>query len=159
MREYGPVVFLMLAVCGGTASGQSMVGYGLGAASASTAAAPARGAGKAMSKAWENAGKTAKSGDLEPAGRTSRSAARRVETKTTAAPPVNYEDPGKIEEGITYAELIRRFGPPSMQITGEDGGRTLTYLGKGDHAELVVKDGKVGSVEIRRVQRAAALPR
>ena len=30
MREYGPFVLLMLAVCGGTAAGQSMVGPGRG---------------------------------------------------------------------------------------------------------------------------------
>jgi hypothetical protein len=158
MRRYGPVVFLMATAFGGTAAAQSMVGYGLGAAGASTATAPARGIGKTMGKAWENTGKTVKSETPGTVSRRSRSTRTSTESKAKAAPLVNYEDPGKIEAGLTYADLIRRFGPPSMQITAEDGACTLTYLGKGVQAELVVKDSKVGSVAVHRVQQAA-LPR
>ncbi len=149
MKRYGPVIFLMVTTFAGVAAGQAMVGYGLGAARAVTTAAPARSIGKSLDKAWESAGKT-----LKQAPSTAR-----AEARTKAAPAVNYEDPGKIEAGLTYADLIRRFGPPSMQITGEDGARTMTYLGKGAHAELVVKDGKVGSVDIESTRQAAALPR
>ncbi len=141
MKRFGPVVFLMLTVFGGTAVGQAMVGYGLGAARAATTIAPARAAGKSLDKPWKK---------LETAAKSAPS--------TKAAAAANYEDPARIEAGIAYSDLIRRFGRPSMEITGEDGASTLTYLGKSAHAELVVRDGKVASADVRRIGHAA-LPR
>jgi hypothetical protein len=128
MKQFGPVVLLALTAFGGTAAGQAMVGYGLGAARATTTIAPARGIGKALDKPW-----------------------KKLETvaSTKSAPLATYEDPGKIEAGLAYTDLIRRFGRPSLEITGEDGVRTLTYLGKNSNAELVVRDGKVASADCR----------
>ncbi len=142
MKSFAPVVFLMLTAFGGTAAGQSMVGYGLGAARAATTAAPAASLGKVIAKPWKT---------LETVSKTAPSRSAAIPAK----PVVHYEEPGKIEDGISYSDLLKRFGPPTLQITGDDGARTLTYLGKGGNAELVVRDGKVGSVDIRRVQTAA----
>jgi len=142
MKSFGPVVILMLTAFGGTAAGQAMVGYGLGAARAATTAAPAAALGKTIAKSWKN---------LD-------SVSKKAESSSVAAvakPAVHYEDPSKIEDGISYSDLVKRFGPPNLQITLDDGSRTLTYLGKSGNAELVVRDGKVGSVDVRRVQTAA----
>jgi len=38
-----------------------------------------------------------------------------------------YEDPVEIKPGMSGVELLRRFGEPSMRITGDSGEQTLYY--------------------------------
>jgi hypothetical protein len=40
-----------------------------------------------------------------------------VVTAPAPAPKPNWEDPSGIRTGISYAELVRRFGPPALAIT------------------------------------------
>lgn len=144
MKQYGPVILLALTAFGGTAAGQAMVGYGLGAARAVTSIAPAQGIGKALER---------------PAKRLqtiTRSADSTVFTRAQLA--AHYEDPAKIEAGISYTDLLRRFGPPTLQITGDDGVRTLTYLAKSCHLQLVVRDDKVGGTGLGTCPAQAAAP-
>ena len=145
MKQFGPVVFLILTSFAGTAAGQAMVGYGLGAAGAAIGTSPAAGIGKAIGKAWESAGKTTNTAKTASSTAIASSAAK---AKPEAA--AHHEDLAKIEAGIAYTDLVRRFGRPSMEITGDDGTRTLTYLGKPSSAELVLRGEKVESVDIRR---------
>lgn len=142
MRQYGPVMILMLGACG-TAAGQAMVGYGMGAANATTTAAPARAIGRALEGVTRSSSHRIETlrGDPEPVAR--------------PKPAVHYEDPANIQTGMSYAELTHRFGPPSLTITGDDGTRMLTYMSKSAHAELVLKAGKVASVDVERIQHNA----
>ncbi len=133
--------FLVLCAAAMTLSGQTMTEYGLGAGRAATTAAPAAGVGKAVAGALTNLDKTIKS-----AGKTSSETSEirgtgivlPKETKP-AAPAKMYEDISKVEVGLAYDELLDRFGPPSMQITGEDGIRKLSY----GATKVQIKDNKV----------------
>jgi hypothetical protein len=62
-----------------------------------------------------------------------------------AAAASKWEDPSGIETGLSYDELLRRFGRPSLAITSETG-RTLTYSGKGGAYHVELEDEKVASV-------------
>jgi hypothetical protein len=46
---------------------------------------------------------------------------------------------------MEYQELIRRFGPPALQISDGGSGATLTYLSKGGPIQVEFADGKVAS--------------
>ena len=127
---------------------QATVEAGLGAGRAATSAAPARGIGKAMS------GLAGKLGDTLKAGQQNSGAASPVTVVTMAAPAeketpkpaANWEDPSRIEVGLSYADLVRRFGPPALEITGETG-KSLTYAGKSGTLQLEVRDDKVTAVD------------
>jgi hypothetical protein len=60
-------------------------------------------------------------------------------------PPPDYEDPRQIQAGIGYQELVRRFGPPSLQVTDDESSTTLTYLTKTGPVQVQFSDGKVTS--------------
>jgi hypothetical protein len=91
------------------------------------------------------------------AARTARPAVRKTTAaaKTTAAPAPapapkpapNYEDPKQIQAGMTYDEVIRRFGPPALEITSGPGASSLNYSSKEGAVQVEMQDGKVASVE------------
>jgi hypothetical protein len=55
-----------------------------------------------------------------------------------------YEDPAGIKAGMSFTELLRRFGEPSMTVSGENGEQTLFYLQKdGGQTPVHVLGGKV----------------
>ena len=147
---------LWLAV-GGIASAQTMVEYGLGAGRAATTTAPAAGIGKALSGLAEKAGattdaagKAAKSGSAgtaSPAGASSKTTAAGTAAAPAGAATAKWEDPAGIEAGLSYADLVKRFGPPSLEISGETG-KTLTYTSKAGSYHVDIADEKVA--EVRR---------
>jgi len=64
-----------------------------------------------------------------------------------SAPAVSYEDPAGIKEGMDYAEVVRRFGPPSMKFASSTaGGETLLYSRAGRDLDFQLRDGKVGAI-------------
>ncbi|MGO9240103.1 MAG: hypothetical protein ACLQBJ_04760 [Bryobacteraceae bacterium] len=64
-----------------------------------------------------------------------------------SAPAVSYEDPAGIKEGMDYAEIVRRFGPPSMKLASSSaGGETLLYSRAGRDLDFQLRDGKVGAI-------------
>jgi hypothetical protein len=74
----------------------------------------------------------------EPAVRSRRAGNRR--------PPLaakTCEDPKGIAPGISYDELVRRFGPPSFAVTTEQGSQTFTYLAKEGNVDIEVADDHV----------------
>jgi hypothetical protein len=127
-------LLILCAAAAATLAAQTMVEAGLGASRAATSAAPAAGVGKAVAGALSNLDKTLKSAEKT----TSETVILPRDTKP-ATPAKTYEDIGKAEVGLAYDELLERFGPPAMQITGEDGIRKLTY----GATKVQVKDGKV----------------
>jgi hypothetical protein len=142
-------VALWLAVSG-IAFGQAAVEAGLGASRAATSTAPAKGLGKSMSGIAGSLDKA-----LKPAQSRSDETISVADTvpapAAPAAPPASkFEDPAGIEAGLTWAELVRRFGPPAMSMTF-DGEQSLSYPGKTGTFQVTVREGKVKSVEKPRV--------
>jgi hypothetical protein len=154
------VSFSLWLTMAGPAAGQAAVEYGLGAARAATTVAPAKGAGQVIGGLAGSLEKAVKAGqqrsDAQPAATTTAKPA--VEKSSSAAktesplahisppPAPNWEDPSGIQTGLSYQELIRRFGPPALEITGERG-RSLAYSGKNGVFQLQVQDDKVTSIE------------
>lgn len=132
-----------LAVLSRPVAAQAMVE----AASASGAASGAAGGLKALSDTV-NAALSGADGSLKAAAATE--VVHPSQPAKTAAPPAqpktHFEDPREIQAGISDQELIRRFGPPSLKISGE-GSITLTYVTKSGSIHLESADGKIVRVD------------
>ena len=149
------VVFGMLAlgVCGTPAFGQAMVE----AAGASSAASGSAGALKALGDTikgafggadgtLKSAGSTTVVHTFEPSSPAGRSRTG-AKNGAPAAPKPVYEDPLKIQAGISYDDLMHRFGPPAMRWMEESGETKVTYITKSGPIQLeFAADGKVSSV-------------
>ena len=139
---------LWLAMAG-TAAGQAAVEAGLGAAGAASTSAPGRAAGKAIGGIAGSLDKALNAAQhaTDTSGGTVASAAKVSSPAPHATPAVaaKWEDPSGIEKGLSYQELLRRFGPPAMEITGETG-KSIVYSGKGGTFHLEVEDDKVTSI-------------
>ena len=150
------VSFALSLLMTGAAAGQSAVEYAAGAARATTTAAPARGIGKSISGLAGSLEKAVKgeqntSDTPAPAGASSKKAAATTSASAhvSASPEPTWEDPNGIQTGLSYGDLLRRFGPPAMEIT--DGvGKSLTYSGKKTVFQLQVQDGKVTAIDQSR---------
>jgi hypothetical protein len=131
------------------AFGQASVESGLGASRAATSTAPARGLGKSMSGIAGSLDKA-----LKPAQKSVEetpspvTAAKEPVTSASAAPAPapKYEDAGGIAAGLTYEELLHRFGPPAMAMSF-DGESSLSYQGKAGTYQVTVAAGKVKAIE------------
>ena len=128
---------------------QAIVENAMGTARAATMTAPAAGIGKSIKGIADSVDKALKSGP--GAGEHSTERLRSTTARPGAAPPakpgVKYEDPGQIQAGMTYEEVVRRFGPPSLQMTTGPGATSLAYSGKDGQVQVEIQDGKVASVE------------
>ena len=140
------VSFSLWLAIAGVAYGQAAVEAGLGAARAATTTAPAKGLGKSMSGL---------AGSLDKALKAAPSKAESTVANTPSvnapsaapvpAPVASWEDPGGIEPGLSYEDLVRRFGPSAMSITSGTE-KLLTYPGKDGMFQVKVQDGKVASI-------------
>ena len=148
-------VLLMVALAGAL-YGQAAVEAGLGAARAATTTAPAAGVGKGIAGAFGSLDKALKTADKS----SSESTTTLVPAKSGPAKPADgkpapvYEDIKKVEVGLEYDELIRRFGPPALEVEVEGGGKKLTYSSKIGSTQLEVKDGKVAVVNLPKAQQS-----
>lgn len=149
---YSCGAFLLWLAMAATANAQAVVEYGLGAARAATTTAPAAGIGKTMNGLAGSLDKALKAG--QPASKTQsvatapsgpRSKASTVEPPTPPAPAVKWEDPSEIQTGLSYDEMVRRFGPPALEITGEMG-KSIVYSSKAASYHIEIQDGQVASV-------------
>jgi len=68
-------------------------------------------------------------------------------------PAVTYEDPAGIKEGMDYAEVLRRFGPPSMKLATTAEEQTLCYSGADGNVDAQLREGKI--VSVRRTGSSA----
>ena len=147
-----PISFSLWMAMSGPAAGQAIMESGLGTARAATTAAPVKGVGKSLSGlagGLEKALKAQSPSSVEqPSVAAASPAAQRslAATNTAPAPASNWEDPGAIDVGITYDELVRRFGPYSMAIS-DSTQKVLTYRGKTGTFQVGMQDGKVTAVE------------
>jgi len=145
------LLVLALAACASMLRGQTMVEAGLGAARAATTAAGANEAGKSIAGAFGNLDKTLKTTKTESGSTTT--------TTTVLSPKASdsYEDISKAEKGITYDELVKRFGPPAKEATDDSGKRILTY-GRYGLTKVEVADGKVAAINTVKQQGVFTLP-
>jgi len=155
--------FLVLTI---PAAGQATVEAGLGAASSSIGAAGARGVNNSIGGVFRTLNETLKStgsggtpkfdspapsGAAKPVAR-GRSVRRtapgngRSSASPVAPPAPSYEDARQIEKGIGSEELLRRFGPPAMQISSGSNAQTMSYLSNGVIVQVELQSGKVISV-------------
>ena len=146
MRKNLHLAVCYLAALPACLIGQTMVEHAIISGGTATAGASGRRASRAMRAALKNAG-----GRLDTAAK-SRSvivpvAPSAAKPEATAAVPKTahiYEDPAGIKPGMSAAELTKRFGEPSMTITGENGEQTLYYARKdGVRTPVHVSGGKV----------------
>jgi hypothetical protein len=156
-------IWLWLTMAG-TAAGQAVVEAGLGAAGSATGAASSRSVGNAISGLAGSLDKAIKAGQQDsdapsaasstvspskavPAAKTpsSSSSSPSSHTAHAPAPAPKWEDPSGIQAGLSYEELVRRFGPPALEISGETG-RSLTYAGKDGTVRLDVVGDQVTSI-------------
>lgn len=57
-----------------------------------------------------------------------------------------YEDPWRIVAGMSYKEMIRRFGPASLSVTAVPDRSTLSYLRPKHHVQVELDGGTVIAV-------------
>jgi hypothetical protein len=142
------MVVLWFAMAG-IAYGQATVEAGLGAARAATSTAPAKGLGKSMSGLAGSLDKALKATPSKTAssatGIPSADSPSASTPSAAPAPAPSWEDPGGIEPGLSYEELVRRFGPSAMSITSGTE-KSLSYTGKAGMFQVTVQDGKVASI-------------
>jgi type IV secretory pathway TrbL component len=149
-------VLLMVALAGAL-YGQAAVEYGLGASRAATTTAPAAGVGKSVAGAFGSLDKTLKTADKsssEASSTTTVPSKQWATAKTADGKAPVYEDIKKVEVGLEYDELIKRFGPPALEVEVEGGGKKLTYSSKPGSTQLEVKDGKVAVVNLPKAQQS-----
>ena len=143
---------------------QAMVENAMGVSRAATSAAPAKKAGEAIGAVLGGLGRTLESADPETAS-SKATPAKATPAKATLAKPtparpasaqsaaetrtdeVTFEDPSGIQKGMEYAEMVRRFGPPSLTLTTGPGEETLSYARKNATVGVTVRNGKVASVQ------------
>ena len=163
MRFAIPVCVLILVQVR-VVSAQASVEYGANASRAAITATQTKGLGKSISNALENLDKTSgldKAGKAQPQEKTRSRGASQTTAKGTvakeqakpaeAAPapvatPV-YEDLKNLEAGLSYEDLVRRFGPPTLEMAGTGVKRTLTYQRLEGFTDIEIENGKVLSIK------------
>jgi len=149
---------ILLFAVPGMLAAQAMVENAMGVGRAATSTAPAQNAGKAIGEAFGSLSRTldpaeAKAGGAtpaaaRPAARSAKSTpARPQKAAVEPEPEVTFEDPSGIQEGMEYAEIVRRFGPPSLKLTSGPGEETLSYARNNRNVGVTMHDGKVSSVQ------------
>lgn len=169
-------VGILLFALPGMLAAQAAVESAMGMGRAATSTVPAQKAGQAISRAFDGLGRAlepagAKSTAVKPAARSVKTTAagpqkvapKRAQPKVTSVsvfpppehpvlvpqpkPEVILEDPSGIEKGMEYAEIVRRFGPPSLTLTTGPGEETLCYAKKNASVDVTMHNGKVASVQ------------
>ena len=153
-------VLLSLAGLPGCLVGQAIVEHATISGGVAAVGASAKSAARVIDGALKNLNSTldtaAKSGHSAIA-RARSSSARRPLTPVAqpakppaAAPPkIEFEDPSGIKAGMSYEELLRRFGEPAMKVSSGSGEEMLYYSRKDGQGQIPVRvsDGHVLPVD------------
>jgi hypothetical protein len=154
MGRFSPrigISFALLAAFCGAARGQAVTEYGSMTSRSATVANRAHHISDSIGGVWKSLDGKVKGADntglqeTSPSGTTRRAPvrSRRADTRSARMPRKTYEDPKGIGPGMSYEELVRRFGPPSFGVTTDRGTQTFTYLGRDGGVDLELQDGKV----------------
>ena len=135
---------------------QALVEYGLAAAAAGNAGASSKGAASGIAGALSNLGKAM---DAAQSAAVAGSGAMVAAAPVGVKPAVVYEDPSEISPKLARADLLRRFGAPSMCITVGPGHETLSYESKDGAYEVDVREGVVAGVKAKRKPKESAVVR
>lgn len=149
------LVFSVLFGLEGILAGQGTLERGFGTSRAATSTAPARGLKKSVGGVVGNLEKVLKTGqEASDTTSTATEVAEPGEQRATwvapnpapAVPAKIYEDPSGIRTGMATEELVRRFGPPALEVTGASSARTVSYWGKNGVVQLELRNDKVSLV-------------
>jgi hypothetical protein len=144
------------------AAGQAAAEAGIGAAASSIGSSGAQGVGKGIAGAFGGLNEALKSTGSAGAGKTAApvstkpaemrrstgkaSSAKKPPAPVMIVPAPSYEDAAQIQKGIGHEELLRRFGPPAMQIASGSDEQTMSYFSSAGVVQLELQGGKVISV-------------
>ncbi len=153
---------LLLASRPAWLAGQAIVEHAVISGGVATVAGSAKSAASAISGTLKNL-----DGTLDKAAKKKHDAtAPARSTVARAGTPVDslskpakvYEDAAEIRAGISYAELLRRFGEPSMQISSGGGEQTIYYSQKDGRGQMQVRvsGGQVASVDAKMSESVIA---
>jgi hypothetical protein len=149
------VWFVALAAFCGVAKAQAVTEYDSEISKSATTANKANHISSEIRGVWGSLDKTLKASheDVGPQetspSRTTQHAHSRITIQAASRPPAVVaarEDPSGIQPGISYAELVRRFGRPDFEVTAGPGTTTLTYFRKDGGIDVELQDGKVAKV-------------
>ena len=157
--------FVLAAAFCGAARAQAVTEYSSMASKSATVGNRANGITKEIGGVWANLDKTIKSQDPGSSQGTtpSRPVKRapimspRKSTPTVAAVATIHEDPSLIQPGLSYEEVIRRFGPPSFAVSTDTSTKTLTYPGKDGDIDVELLDGRVTKVATAKAPEVAVV--
>ncbi|HKW99310.1 MAG TPA: hypothetical protein VJN43_16335 [Bryobacteraceae bacterium] len=115
---------------------------------------------------WGSLDKTARKATENPGSQQTNApakATRHAAVRSGSAAPSSsrraghaYADPHQIAPGISYDELVQRFGPPAFGVAAGPGAESLTYMAKGAAIDVDLRDGKVVKVTAPKPQESAA---
>jgi len=146
------ISFVLLAAFGGPARAQAVTEYDSEISRSATTGNKANHISNEIGGVWRNLDKTLKAspehvGSQEtPSVRTAPRARPRSISRNgsrVSSTHATHEDPSGIQPGMSYGELVRRFGRPDFEVTAGPGTTTLSYLRKDGSVDLELQDGKV----------------
>jgi hypothetical protein len=157
--------FVLAAGFCAAARAQALTGYGSMASKSATVGKRANSISNEIGGVWGKLDRTVKSQDRGGSsasqgtsqGRSAQRTpvrARRRNTRTAAA---IHEDPSRIQAGLGYEEVIRRFGPASFEVSTGPGTKTLAYPSKDGGIDVELLDGRVTKVAPAKTQELAVI--
>ncbi len=161
------ISFVLLAACGGAARAQAVTEYDSAISRSATTGNKANHISNEIGGVWRSLDKKLKPSSEEHVGSQETSSGRttqRAHSRSisrgalrTSATAATHEDLSRIQPGISYRELVRRFGRPDFEVTAGPGPTTLSYLRKDGSVDLELQDGKVIKVAPAKPQEIAVV--
>jgi hypothetical protein len=161
------VSFVLLAAFGGPARGQAVTEYDSEISRSATTGSKANHISNEIGGVWRSLDKTLKASSEEHVGSQETSSGRTTQralgrpisrgASRSSVTAATHEDPGGIQPGMSYGELVRRFGRPDFEVTDSTGTTTLSYLRKDGTIDLELQDGKVIKVASAKPQEIAVV--
>ena len=147
------------------ARAQAVTEYGSMASKSATVGQRANNISKSIGGVWGSIDKTIKSQDRGSSGSSqgtsqSRTAQRtpvKSRRRSTHTAATVHEDPSRIQTGLGYEEVIRRFGAASFEVSTGPRTKTLAYPSKNGGIDVELVDGRVTKVAAAKTQEVAAV--
>lgn len=143
---------------------QAITEYGSMASKSATVGKRADNISKSIGGVWGSLDKTIKSQDHgadgaqgTSQGRTAQRTPVRSRRRNTRTAETIHEDPSRIQTGLGYEEVIRRFGPASFEVSTGPRTKTLAYPGKDGGIDVELLDGRVTKVAPAKAQEVAVV--